>query len=213
MPGSYGFRMTTLEAVPTPPLDAIIVSGGGARRLGGYDKTSLVFEGLTLLEHAMAAVTDARRVCIVGRTAGIAPHRPGAHGRRGPSARRAGSRHRGRRHGSGWRAIRAHGHHRGRSSPRRGCRGSAARRDVPGDADGMVAVDGAGQAAAPSRGVSHGPSARCGRRGIRPGWDPAACAPRRPHPRRGPDRRCAVRRCGQPRAMPRGSASSLPPAG
>lgn len=62
--------MTTPEAVPTPPLDAIIVSGGGARRLGGYDKTSLVFEGLTLLEHAMAAVADARRVCIVGRTAG-----------------------------------------------------------------------------------------------------------------------------------------------
>ncbi|MBC7725446.1 MAG: NTP transferase domain-containing protein [Burkholderiaceae bacterium] len=51
--------------------DAIVVAGGRATRLGGVDKTALDFEGLSLLEHAIAAVSFAHRVCVVGE-----PSRP-----------------------------------------------------------------------------------------------------------------------------------------
>lgn len=51
---------------------AVILAGGRARRLGGIDKTSLVFEGATLLEHALASVVAARTVVVVGGDSGIA---------------------------------------------------------------------------------------------------------------------------------------------
>jgi molybdopterin-guanine dinucleotide biosynthesis protein A len=46
--------------------DAIVLAGGGARRLGGVDKAALVVGTSTLLSHALAAVADAKRVVVVG---------------------------------------------------------------------------------------------------------------------------------------------------
>lgn len=51
---------------PGPPFDAIILAGGRGSRLGGIDKASLVHRGRTLLQHALDAVADARRVVVVG---------------------------------------------------------------------------------------------------------------------------------------------------
>lgn len=45
--------------------NAIILAGGRARRLGGIDKTALVFDGATLLEHALASVAGAAQVVVV----------------------------------------------------------------------------------------------------------------------------------------------------
>lgn len=49
------------------PFDALILSGGQGRRLGGVDKASLVLGGETLLARALSAVAGAGRVLIVGR--------------------------------------------------------------------------------------------------------------------------------------------------
>ncbi|POH64213.1 hypothetical protein C3B59_10250 [Cryobacterium zongtaii] len=49
--------------------DAIIVAGGRARRLGGIDKTALVWRGRSLLDGVLAATTGARRTCVVGSDA------------------------------------------------------------------------------------------------------------------------------------------------
>lgn len=49
--------------------DAIIVAGGRATRLGGIDKTALVFRGRTLLDGVLAATASARRTCVVGSDA------------------------------------------------------------------------------------------------------------------------------------------------
>jgi molybdopterin-guanine dinucleotide biosynthesis protein A len=46
--------------------DAIIVAGGRASRLGGIDKTALVYEGRSLLHRALDSVRRAHRVSIVG---------------------------------------------------------------------------------------------------------------------------------------------------
>jgi molybdopterin-guanine dinucleotide biosynthesis protein A len=45
---------------------AVVLTGGGGRRLGGADKAVLEHAGRTLLEHALAAVRDAHEVVVVG---------------------------------------------------------------------------------------------------------------------------------------------------
>jgi len=49
-----------------PEFDAIIIAGGRATRLGGIDKTALVFNGRTLLQCALDAVREATQVAVVG---------------------------------------------------------------------------------------------------------------------------------------------------
>lgn len=46
--------------------DAIVLSGGAARRLGGADKASLVVGGQSLAHRVAAAVGDAHRLIVVG---------------------------------------------------------------------------------------------------------------------------------------------------
>jgi molybdopterin-guanine dinucleotide biosynthesis protein A len=45
---------------------AVILTGGTGSRLGGVDKASLEVAGLSLLEHALAAVTKADEMVVVG---------------------------------------------------------------------------------------------------------------------------------------------------
>ncbi|WP_104163140.1 molybdenum cofactor guanylyltransferase [Cryobacterium sp. N22] len=49
--------------------DAIIVAGGKARRLGGIDKTALVWRGRSLLDGVLAATAGSQRTCVVGSDA------------------------------------------------------------------------------------------------------------------------------------------------
>ena len=58
-------------AGPAPRWDAIIVAGGRARRLGGIDKTALVWQGRRLLDGVLAAASGARRICVVGSEADL----------------------------------------------------------------------------------------------------------------------------------------------
>jgi molybdopterin-guanine dinucleotide biosynthesis protein A len=54
----------------TPPRwDAVIVAGGRASRLGGIDKTALIWHGRTLLNGVLSAAAGAGRICVVGSTA------------------------------------------------------------------------------------------------------------------------------------------------
>jgi molybdopterin-guanine dinucleotide biosynthesis protein A len=46
--------------------DAVLLAGGRATRLGGADKAGLEVRGRTLLDHALDAVSGARRVVVVG---------------------------------------------------------------------------------------------------------------------------------------------------
>jgi molybdopterin-guanine dinucleotide biosynthesis protein A len=46
--------------------DAVVLAGGRASRLGGFPKPRLVFEGQTLLDHALDATRLARAVVVVG---------------------------------------------------------------------------------------------------------------------------------------------------
>ena len=46
--------------------DAIVLAGGRGRRLGGVDKGSLPFAGRSLLDTALAGVSGARTVVVVG---------------------------------------------------------------------------------------------------------------------------------------------------
>ncbi|WP_306461914.1 NTP transferase domain-containing protein [Spongiactinospora gelatinilytica] len=46
--------------------DAVILAGGGARRLGGRDKPAMVVAGRTLLERVADAVPEAGRLIVVG---------------------------------------------------------------------------------------------------------------------------------------------------
>lgn len=46
--------------------DAVVLAGGRASRLGGIDKTALLFDGMQLLDRALAAVSGARRIAVVG---------------------------------------------------------------------------------------------------------------------------------------------------
>ncbi len=55
--------------------DALMLSGGQGRRLGGVDKASLAMEGVTLLGRAVAAVARAERIVVVGRSSGSLPER------------------------------------------------------------------------------------------------------------------------------------------
>lgn len=52
-----------------PHWDAIIVAGGRATRLGGIDKTALVWHGRRLLDGVLAAAAGAGRICVVGSEA------------------------------------------------------------------------------------------------------------------------------------------------
>lgn len=45
---------------------AVILAGGGARRLGGVDKPALVVGGRSLLDRAIAAATGASQIVVVG---------------------------------------------------------------------------------------------------------------------------------------------------
>ena len=49
-----------------PRWDAIIVAGGRASRLGGIDKTALVYDGRSLFQRAIDAVRLAEHVSVVG---------------------------------------------------------------------------------------------------------------------------------------------------
>jgi molybdopterin-guanine dinucleotide biosynthesis protein A len=48
------------------PFDAIVLSGGAARRLGGADKPGMVVGGGSLLERVLDAASGARRTVVVG---------------------------------------------------------------------------------------------------------------------------------------------------
>lgn len=49
-----------------PEFNAIIIAGGRATRLGGIDKTALMFNGRTLLQCALDAVRGAQQIAVVG---------------------------------------------------------------------------------------------------------------------------------------------------
>ncbi|KHL03887.1 hypothetical protein LK10_08140 [Sinomonas humi] len=51
---------------PAVAFDAVVLAGGRASRLGGYPKPRLVYEGATLLDRALRAVSQAGRVVVVG---------------------------------------------------------------------------------------------------------------------------------------------------
>jgi molybdopterin-guanine dinucleotide biosynthesis protein A len=57
-----------------PPYDAVVLAGGGARRLGGRDKPGVNVGGLALIQRVAAAVPHAARLVVVG------PERPGLRG-------------------------------------------------------------------------------------------------------------------------------------
>ena len=46
--------------------DAVVLAGGGSRRMGGEDKTSLLVGGVSLLERALSAVAEAEQIVVVG---------------------------------------------------------------------------------------------------------------------------------------------------
>ncbi len=46
---------------------AVVLAGGQATRLGGFDKASVEVDGRTLLDHALDSVIDASEVVVVGR--------------------------------------------------------------------------------------------------------------------------------------------------
>jgi molybdopterin-guanine dinucleotide biosynthesis protein A len=55
--------------VTTPALTAyaaVVLAGGRATRLGGFDKASVEVDGRSLLAHALEAVVDAAEVVVVG---------------------------------------------------------------------------------------------------------------------------------------------------
>jgi molybdopterin-guanine dinucleotide biosynthesis protein A len=54
--------------VPSPATDfgGVVLTGGGAARLGGADKAGIEVGGRTLLEHALEALVDATEVVVVG---------------------------------------------------------------------------------------------------------------------------------------------------
>nr|WP_272954631.1 NTP transferase domain-containing protein [Kribbella sandramycini] len=46
--------------------DAVVVAGGGGRRLGGVDKAMVVLEGVTFLDRVLRAVANAQQTVVVG---------------------------------------------------------------------------------------------------------------------------------------------------
>lgn len=67
-----------MESRIAGPFDAIVLAGGRASRLGGRDKTALVFRGEALLDHAIAAAlgAGAGAVVVVGPERPRDAHRP-----------------------------------------------------------------------------------------------------------------------------------------
>ena len=57
-------------------VDAVVLAGGKARRLGGADKPGLEVGGVPLLERVVAAVADADIVVVVGPPRALALPRP-----------------------------------------------------------------------------------------------------------------------------------------
>lgn len=55
-----------VDDATTLPHDAVLLAGGRASRLGGVDKTALLADGATLLDHALAAASGAAQVVLVG---------------------------------------------------------------------------------------------------------------------------------------------------
>lgn len=53
------------------PYDAVVLTGGGARRLGGTHKPEVPIGGLPVVERVAAAVTDAGRLLVVGSDRGV----------------------------------------------------------------------------------------------------------------------------------------------
>jgi molybdopterin-guanine dinucleotide biosynthesis protein A len=61
------------DRTPAPgPVDAVLLAGGSARRLGGADKPGLEVGGATLLDRVLAAVDGAERVVVVGPERAVA---------------------------------------------------------------------------------------------------------------------------------------------
>lgn len=58
-----------MPAAAAPRWNAIVVAGGRATRLGGIDKTALVYRGRSLLAGVLGAVANAERTCVVGSDA------------------------------------------------------------------------------------------------------------------------------------------------
>ncbi|MFI2105552.1 molybdenum cofactor guanylyltransferase [Isoptericola sp. NPDC019693] len=60
---------------PTPPdrHDAVVLAGGRATRLGGVPKPTVVLDGVTLLDRALAATRDAARTVVVGPDTALPP--------------------------------------------------------------------------------------------------------------------------------------------
>jgi molybdopterin-guanine dinucleotide biosynthesis protein A len=57
----------------TLEFDALILAGGRSSRLGGIPKQSLVYDGASLLQRALAAAGGAAGVVVVGPEAGVLP--------------------------------------------------------------------------------------------------------------------------------------------
>lgn len=59
----------TVPPVPAPVLDAVVLAGGRARRLGGAAKPHVLLDGRELLAHVLDGLTESglvRRVAVVG---------------------------------------------------------------------------------------------------------------------------------------------------
>jgi molybdopterin-guanine dinucleotide biosynthesis protein A len=54
--------------------DAVILSGGRSARLGGAPKSELLYDGATLLEHALRAIPGAAGIAVVGPDPGTLPN-------------------------------------------------------------------------------------------------------------------------------------------
>jgi molybdopterin-guanine dinucleotide biosynthesis protein A len=59
-------REPEVSADVSADVGAVVLTGGGAARLGGADKASIEIGGRTLLEHALAALADVPEVVVVG---------------------------------------------------------------------------------------------------------------------------------------------------
>ncbi|MFE6971906.1 molybdenum cofactor guanylyltransferase [Isoptericola sp. NPDC057653] len=64
---------TTPGPAPEPQdgFDAVVLAGGRATRLGGVPKPTVVLDGATLLDRALAATRDAARTVVVGPDAAV----------------------------------------------------------------------------------------------------------------------------------------------
>ncbi|MFC7878985.1 molybdenum cofactor guanylyltransferase [Isoptericola sp. NPDC057391] len=65
----------TAPARPDVRHDAVVLAGGRASRLGGVPKPTVVLDGATLLDRALAAARDADRTVVVGPDPALPPGR------------------------------------------------------------------------------------------------------------------------------------------